>query len=51
MHQDAQEHGTEERVRELNEIIDDLTRDYLQIDQRAYAATLAGRSGRDTRIR
>jgi len=49
--QDAQEHGTEERVRELNEIIDDLTRDYLQIDQRAYAATLAGRSGRDTRIR
>ncbi|TEU12787.1 MAG: DNA primase [Anaerolineales bacterium] len=51
VHQDAQEHGTEERVRELNEIIDDLTRDYLQIDQRAYAATLAGRSGRDTRIR
>lgn len=49
--QDAQEHGTEERVRELNEIIDDLTRDYLQIDQRVYAATLAGRSGRDTRIR
>jgi len=49
--QDAQEHGTEERVRELNEIIDDLARDYLQIDQRAYAATLAGRSGRDTRIR
>ncbi len=49
--QDAQEHGTEERVRELNEIIDDLTRDYLQIDQRAYAVTLAGRSGRDTRTR
>ncbi len=51
VHQDAQEHGTEERVRELNEVIENLTRDYLQIDQRAYAATLAGRSGRDTRIR
>jgi hypothetical protein len=51
VHQDAQEHGTEERVRELNEVIENLTRDYLQIDQRVYAATLAGRSGRDTRIR
>ena len=50
VHQDAQEHGTEERVRELNEVIENLTRDYLQIDQRVYAATLAGRSGRDTRI-
>ena len=49
--QDAQEHGTQERVRELNEMIDDLTRDYLQIDQRTYAATLAGRSGRESRIR
>jgi len=49
--QDAQETGTEERVREINEMIEDLTGDYLQIDQRAYAATLAGRSRRDVRIR
>jgi len=45
--QDAQEHGTQERVRELNEMIEELTRDHLQIDQQAYAATLAGRSERE----
>jgi DNA primase len=43
MQQDAQDQGPGERPRELCEMIDRLTRDYLQIDQRYYAATFGGR--------
>ncbi|MGI5915019.1 MAG: DNA primase [Anaerolineae bacterium] len=41
--QDAQEQGLDDQVRELNETIEHLRRDYLQVDQRYYAATLVGR--------
>jgi len=48
--QDAQEDGTSERIRELNEMIEKLTREYLQVDQRSYATTLVGRSKREMRV-
>lgn len=41
--QDEQERGDRERLRELNEIVDALTRDYLRIEQRFHAVTLVGR--------
>lgn len=41
--QDAQEEGAAERVLELCGMIDQLTRHCLEIDRRAYAATLIGR--------
>lgn len=41
--QDAQEQGAQERVRELNAMIERLTRDYFESDRRFYAATLLGR--------
>ena len=41
--QDAQEQTHLEDARQLNESIEQLTRDYLQIDQRYYAATYIGR--------
>ena len=41
--QDAQEEGAEERVRELDGMIEELRRDYLQIDHRFYAETFVGR--------
>jgi DNA primase len=41
--QDAQEQGAQERVRELNAMIEQLTRDYFESDKRSYAATLLGR--------
>lgn len=41
--QDAQERTHLEDARQLNESIERLTRDYLQIDQRYYAATYIGR--------
>lgn len=43
LQQEAQEQGPAERLRELSAMIDRLTRDYLQIDQRYHAATLMGR--------
>lgn len=43
LQQEAQEQGPAERLRQLSETIDELTRDYLQIDQRYHAATLIGR--------
>ena len=47
MHQDAQEHGLEDSVRELNRTVEKLARDHRQIDQRYYGATLTGRSRRE----
>ena len=41
--QDAQEEGAEERVRELDGMIEELRQDYLQIDHRFYAETLVGK--------
>jgi len=41
--QEAQEEGAEERVRELNQRIEQVRRDYLAIDQGFYAVTLVGR--------
>jgi len=49
--EEAQERGTEETVRELNEVIEKLRRDYLEIDQRAFAATMVGRSRRGPQAR
>ncbi len=43
LQQEAQEQGPAERFRELTAVIDGLTRDYLQIDQRFHAATYMGR--------
>ena len=41
--EDAQQQGTLDLVREISAKIDQLRREYLQIDQRYYAATLTGR--------
>ena len=49
--QDAQERGAEERVRELSEMMKKAARQYREIYQRAYAATLAGRGKREIRVR
>ncbi|MBC7234252.1 MAG: DNA primase [Chloroflexi bacterium] len=46
LQQSAQEEGSAERVRELNETIERLRRDYREIDRRFYAATLLGRTKR-----
>ncbi|MHB0858467.1 MAG: DNA primase [Anaerolineae bacterium] len=44
--QDAQDDGNEAQLREMNALIDGLTRDYHQIDRRSYAATFVGRKQR-----
>ncbi|OGO05187.1 MAG: hypothetical protein A2Y73_08700 [Chloroflexi bacterium RBG_13_56_8] len=49
--QDAQEEGDEERVRELNAMIEQLTHDYLRIDRRFHAATLFGRNQKELHAR
>jgi DNA primase len=41
--QDAQEQGLSEQVKQLNETIEQLRREYLQVDHRIHAATLVGR--------
>ncbi|MEA3408228.1 MAG: DNA primase [Chloroflexota bacterium] len=46
LQRDAQEEGARERVRELDEKIEQLRRTYLHIDQRFHAATFVGRSKR-----
>ena len=43
LQQDAQEHGQEQSLRDLNHLIEELRQDYLLIDQRYYAATLVRR--------
>jgi DNA primase len=48
--QDAHQEGSEERVRQLNEIIERLMRDYRQVEQRFNAATFIGRSKPNSRI-
>ncbi|MHB1296122.1 MAG: DNA primase [Anaerolineae bacterium] len=44
--QDAQDDGNEAQLRDINALIDGLTRDYHLIDQRSYAATFVGRKQR-----
>ena len=41
--QDAQEQGAQERVREVNAMMEQLTRERYESDRRSYAATLLGR--------
>ena len=47
LQRDAQEQGSDERLRELNSLIEQYRRDYLQIDQQYHAATLVSKSKRD----
>ncbi len=50
LQRDAQKEGSRERVRELDEKIEQLRRTYLRIDQRFHAATFIGRSKRGNRF-